>query len=331
MWLAWIASILARPASDTRFQAVLDDGRIVRARQVVLAVGFVYFRNVPQEVAAMLPPGCWAHTCDLVDFSALRGKRCLILGGRQSAYEWAALLHEAGAAEVHVSHRHPCPAFTRSDWSWVTPITDAMVDNPAWFRNLPGEEQEAITYRLWAEGRLKLEPWLAARVQTAGVTLWPQTLLTGCTALPDGSVEVRLDNGECLVVDQVILATGYKVRIDQVPFLASGNILPNLAQRNGFPVLDEHFRTKVPGLFITSIAANQDFGPFFGFTVACRTSARIIGRAVQEGACERVLCRGPGKTKRTVRSDPLMTMHSIGRSLTHGGAGPGNLSRYHAN
>jgi FAD-dependent urate hydroxylase len=107
-----------------------------------------------------------------------------------------------------------------------------------------------------------------------------QTTLVGCTTLPGGSVEARLDNGQCFEVDQVILATGYKVRIDQVPFLASGNILPDLAQRNGYPVLDEHFQTNVPGLFIASIAANQDFGPFFGFTVACRTSARIVGRAV---------------------------------------------------
>jgi FAD-dependent urate hydroxylase len=267
-----------------RFQATLADGGTVWAHQAALAVGFAYFRHIPPEYADLLPAGCWEHTCDLVDFSALTGKRCLILGGRQSAYEWAALLHEAGAAEVHVSHRHPSPTFTLSDWSWVTPITDAMVDNPAWFRNLPIEEQDAVVRRMWAEGRLKLEPWLADRIQVDSITLWPQTVLTSCTVLPDGSVQARLDNGECLVVDQIILATGYKVRIDQVPFLAAGNIMPELAQRNGFPALDERFQTSLPGLFVTSIAANQDFGPFFGFTVACRTSARIIGRAVQQAA-----------------------------------------------
>jgi thioredoxin reductase len=82
------------------------------------------------------------------------------------------------------------------------------------------------------------------------------------------------------VVDHVILATGYKVNIGQVPFLANGNIAAALMTRNGFPVLDEQFQTNLPGLFITSMAANQDFGPFFGFTIATRASAALVGAAV---------------------------------------------------
>ena len=46
------------------------------------------------------------------------------------------------------------------------------------------------------------------------------------------------------------------------------------------PVLDEHFQTNIPGLFITSMAAGQDFGPFFGFTISVRTSAQLIGQAL---------------------------------------------------
>lgn len=40
------------------------------------------------------------------------------------------------------------------------------------------------------------------------------------------------------------------------------------------------FQTNLPGLFVTSMAANQDFGPFFGFTIATRTSAKLISAAV---------------------------------------------------
>jgi hypothetical protein len=57
-----------------------------------------------------------------------------------------------------------------------------------------------------------------------------------------------------------------------------------LAVRNGFPVLDEHFQTSIPGLYITSMAAAQDFGPFWGFTIAVRTSARLIGEALCQPA-----------------------------------------------
>lgn len=263
-----------------RFRAILEDGRAILARHVVLAVGFKYFKHEPDLLLERLPAGRFSHTCDLVEFGHLAGKRVLILGGRQSAFEWAALLHEAGAAEVHVSHRHDRPAFREADWSWVGPLVDAMVDDPAWFRRLPPEEQDAVRYRLWAEGRLKVEPWLEARVRQETVRVWPQTELVACGEGPDGELRVTLNNGERLAVDHIILATGYRVRIEQIPFLARGNLLPGLATRDGFPVLDEHFQTNIPGLFITSMAAAQDFGPFFGFTISVRTSARLIGQAI---------------------------------------------------
>jgi hypothetical protein len=68
--------------------------------------------------------------------------------------------------------------------------------------------------------------------------------------------------------------------ISKVPFLAGGNILSKLAIQNNFPVLNEYFQTNMPGLFITSMPASQDFGPFFGFTIAVRTSAKLIGEAL---------------------------------------------------
>ena len=97
---------------------------------------------MPEPYSELFPPARVAHTCDLVDFSELRGKRVLILGGRQSAFEFAALIHEEGAEAIHISHRHPTPAFTPSDWSWVNPLVDAMVDNPGWFRNLSSSERD---------------------------------------------------------------------------------------------------------------------------------------------------------------------------------------------
>lgn len=263
-----------------RFVAHLDDGSSVAANAVAVAVGFKYFKHQPDDVVALLPSGRYAHTCDLVDFAPLRGQRCLILGGRQSAFEWAALIHEAGAAAVHVVHRHPSPAFAAADWSWVNGLVENMVADPGWFRRLPPAEQAAVSRRLWEEGRLKVEPWLEARVRVPGVTIWPETAVTHTAEAANGDILVDLSNGAALAVDTIILATGYKVDIARVPFLAQGNILPRLATRNGFPVLDEHFQTNVPGLFVTSMPAGQDFGPFFGFTISVRTSARLIGQAL---------------------------------------------------
>ena len=155
-----------------------------------------------------------------------------------------------------------------------------MVDNPGWFHNLSQQEKDAINNRFWAEGRLKVEPWLESRVVKETIKLWPNTQVVSCEEMPGGDLAVGLDNGERLMVDHVILATGYKVKIDQVPLLAHGNILDKLLTRSGYPVLDEHLQTNISGLFITSMAAAQAFGSFFAFTISVRTSAKLIGQAL---------------------------------------------------
>ena len=151
-----------------------------------------------------------------------------------------------------------------------------MVTNPSWFRRLSQAEKDAVSHRQWAEGRLKVEPWLEARLKDERVSVWPQTELVSCTEQESGELVAALSNGETLNVDQVVLATGYKVDIARLPVLAAGNLLERLETRNDFPVLDDHFETSVPGLFITSMPAMQEFGPFFGFTVSVRTSAKLI-------------------------------------------------------
>jgi hypothetical protein len=78
----------------------------------------------------------------------------------------------------------------------------------------------------------------------------------------------------------VIYATGYKVNLERIPLLKSGNLLGRIDCRDGFPVLDDSLQTTVPGLFMTSLPATRDFGLFFAFTAAVRASARIVGRAI---------------------------------------------------
>ncbi len=276
----WVEQLSYLDGARPAFEVVLQDGRTIRASNVVLALGFRYFKNVPEAYRAWFPPARFAHTGDLVDLSSLKGKRVLILGGRQSAFEWAALAREQGAGAVYLAYRHPTPSFQAADWTWVNPIVDSMVSDPGWFRRLTSKEKELVSYRLWAEGRLKLEPWLAARINNEQIKLLPHTQVTAGKQLSSGELEVALNGGATLRVDQVILATGYKVNLGQVPFLARGNVLSRLVSSNGFPSLDLRFQSNLPGLFFTSMAATQDFGPFFGFTVGVRTSASVIGSAL---------------------------------------------------
>lgn len=258
-----------------RFVATTADGDVINARRVALAPGFKHFAHAPAELIALLPAGRFQHTSEFVDFSDAADKRYLIIGGRQSAFEWAALLLEAGAAAVHLSHRHASPAFTVADWSWVNPLVDNIAKDPSWFRRLSQAEKDEVTHRLWAEGRLKVEPWLEPRLKDDRVRMWPESQLVSCHEGRDSELVVALTNGETIHVDQIVLATGFKVDITRLPILAN-TIREQLQMRNGFPVLDDHFETSIPGLFITSMPATQDFGPFFGFTISVRTSAKLI-------------------------------------------------------
>jgi thioredoxin reductase len=224
----------------------------------------------------LLPPGRFDHTCDRIDLAALRGKRCVIIGGRQSAFEWAALLREAGAAHVHVVYRHATPRFETSDWSWVTPLVDRLPDDPGWFRRLSDSERDAINRRFWEAGRMRLEPWLAPRVNRDGITLHPQSTVQTSVVQPDGAIHLALDRGAAIEADHVILATGYKVDLPRIPYLAAGNILADLELDDGFPVLDDHMQTSVRGLFVTSMPATKAFGAFFAFTVSVRAAALIV-------------------------------------------------------
>lgn len=274
---------LQPPASPTQtFTLHLANGRTLEARHVVVALGFGAFAHVPEDLVERLPAGRWAHTADAVQFDRYVGRRVLIVGGRQSAFEWAALLSEAGAAHVEVVHRHDSPRFAPSEWEWVEPLVAQTERDPTWFRRLAEAERQDLSQRLWAEGRLKLEPWLGERLQHARATLRPRTEIAGTSVRSDGAIDVALSPSGRAVVDDLILATGYKVDIARVPLL-NGPDGPIIETRGGFPVLDDHFQSSEPRLFVTSMAASGDFGPFFGFTVSARVSARHIGRAILHG------------------------------------------------
>jgi len=259
------------------FEAFIENGETLSAETVVTSPGVGMFRSLPADLTGKLPNGRYTHTSSMVNFEPLVDRRCLIIGGRQSAFEWAALMVEAGVAHVHVAFRHETPQFAPSDWTWIDPLLKQATGVRGWFRNLPNSEREAIEERFWGEGRLKLEPWLAPRIIKDNIKLWPHSQVESCKVLADGTLHVRLSAGANVDVDHVILATGYQVDMQKVPYFSKTTIMPQLRTTDGFPCLDEDFQTSVPGLYITGFAATRDFGPFYAFIRGCPSSAKIIG------------------------------------------------------
>jgi FAD-dependent urate hydroxylase len=225
---------------------------------VVAAPGIAYFQHRPE----------WAtdevHTCDYVDFGDVYGAELLIVGGRQSAYETAALALERGAARVDIVHRHPQPRFAETSWDFVDPHVQATLEEDGYWRNLPMGDRAEIARRFWEVGRLTLEPWLAPRITRAHVHAEAEVVSV------DGAV--RLSDGTGLRPDKIVLGTGYKADLGRVPYL------PPLATA----ALDEHMQAVArPGLYLPGFTATADFGPFFGFVRGAPAAATLVARHIQ--------------------------------------------------
>ena len=264
---------------DKKFEALLDNGERITAGAVVAAPGIRHFQQLPQWAEAV-PHGVGSHTGDLVHFEDLRGVRVLIVGGRQSAYEWAALIGEHGAERVDIVHRHDVPRFERVSWKFVDDYVDSMLGVPGWWRTLSHSERERIARQFWEAGRLTLEWWLLPRLATDQFHRWPGTSVIDIGE-DSGDVRADLSNGERLSVDRIVFATGYKANLPNVPYL--GGLIDSVDMVDGFPVLDESFQSSIAGLYITGFAATRDFGPFLGFTKACPAAATLIVESLRSG------------------------------------------------
>ena len=265
-----------RPSGHS-FKISLEDGAELTADAVVAAPGVGFFQNRP-DWSAGLPHGLCSHTCDLVRFNDFSGARVLIVGGRQSAYEWAALVGEGGAEQVDIVHRHDVPRFERVSWRFADEYLERTVAFPGWWRSLPTSEQQTIAQKFWEVGRLTLEWWLTPRLQGKRFRRHPGTSVVSASTDRADAIHVQLSDGTDLNVDHIILATGYKADLARIPYLTE--VLPLVATADGFPLLDNAFQTSLPGLFMPGFTGTKAFGPFFGFTKGCPAAADLVVRGL---------------------------------------------------
>jgi Pyridine nucleotide-disulphide oxidoreductase len=258
-----------------RFEATLENGERIIADAVVAAPGIRHFQSSP-DWTQRLDPELAVHTCELVRFGELSGARVLIVGGRQSAYEWAALIHEGGAERIDIVHRHDVPRFERVSWEFIDPHVESTTTVPGYWRKLPKQEQEAIAQRFWELGRLTLEYWLTPRLEYDCITRHPGTEVVEAAAGHDGELHVTLHDATTLTVDRIVIACGYRADIMAVPYLRG--LEDDIQIADGCPVLDEGFQTTLDGLYITGFSATRDFGPFFGFVKGAPASSTVIVR-----------------------------------------------------
>src|SRR5229473_5585315 len=304
---------------DGRFLITLEDGRELESQAVVMAIGVYYYANRPDQFTR-LPAELVSHSSEHRDFSRFKGRDVVVIGGGQSAIEFAALLHEAGATVRVVSRRSikwlaPDRASPRSAFErllapnatiapgWVNWLWDRM---PYLFYRFSQQWKDAYnaTYHSGATD------WLRTRV-LGKVMLHERQTVTQLTVVKDKAV-ATISDGAKLSADHILLATGYTVDIDRLTMLHA-SLRAQIARDRASPILNHWFESTVPGLYFVGLTAVRAFGPLYRFVAGCGAAAGRVTSAIARGL--RARPRGEPRRHR-VAADPAV-VHQRRRETEH--------------
>ena len=271
------------------FRLRLDDGELVRANRVVVAMGLAN-QDYRPSVFAGLPSELVSHTFEHVSFDAFRGRRVAVVGRGQSAAESAALLSEAGA-DVELIGRGPVlwlPLEKQSDgehglvWQLrrllmtrgaVGPFPlNWLVEAPGLVHFLPEQIRHELSERCL---RPKASGWLRPRFD--GVRIRDNQAIAGVSTAGEG-VTLELSGGPT-TVDHVVLGTGYKIDIAKLGILAPA-LLQKVATAAGAPRLAGGLESSVRGLHFAGASAVHSFGPLMRFVWGAGFAARRVTATV---------------------------------------------------
>ncbi|WP_248924296.1 NAD(P)-binding domain-containing protein [Paenibacillus hamazuiensis] len=250
------------------FQALTESGRAVRARHAVVATGLQHYAYIPDALAG-IPGDLVSHTFRYTDFSPFAGRKVAVLGSGQSAWEAAALLHMCGS-DVELIYRREAPNYSPGNGSGIELVQLAEA-----FYDLPLEDKLEKWASRSASIAAFLRPYVDGKVpETAQVTVEQAEPTCG------GKLRLLLSNGAERELDHLIAATGYRIDLSRVPFL-DRELLDAVEREthggSGFPRLNAHFESSVPGLYFAGPLASHSHGPAFRFIAGLgKTCRRII-------------------------------------------------------
>jgi cation diffusion facilitator CzcD-associated flavoprotein CzcO len=213
-YLDWYAETLALPiqyetsiddvtwdAAKHCFQLKTSQGP-VEARFVVFATGILAAGGpqIPKIVRDSLPSTAYAHSADPIDFTALRGKRVLVVGGGASAFDNANLALENGAIVDLVLRRSKLTNINRfrwSEWNGFHRHYPHLDDATKWFYTL---EETRL-------GQLPPAPTYAESIQNPRFTLRENAEIESLR-LENGVIH-GVYGGKALEHDFMICGTGF--------------------------------------------------------------------------------------------------------------------------
>ena len=283
-------------ASDAGFALTLEDGRQIRARRVVLAIGITWFRNVPAELA-YLDKDVSSHSYDHRDGAQFKGKEVVVLGAGASAVDLAALLNDGGASVKIVARdsalRYHAPPAAGDDKWWKRIRNPATTIGPGWrswaavnmpflFRFLPEKLRLEIVKR-----HLGPAPGWFVRQRVEGKVAEMLNCKLDAARMVGKRVLLRIidQRGEAKTVecDHVVAATGFRADLSRVGFMTP-SLLSRIVTTGAAPKLSGNFETTFPGLHVIGPASANCFGPLMRFMTGAEYAAPVLARHLAKKA-----------------------------------------------
>jgi thioredoxin reductase len=276
------------------YQIRLEDGELVIAKRLVLAVGITHFEHIP-DTLAHLPSEFLSHSGRHSELGVFSGRKVVVIGAGASALDWAGLLHEAGVdvqlvarqRELKFHGQPPKKSPSKLDQirrpqtglgpGWRSKI---YADYPSVFHHFPQMLRLKIVNRvLGPSGGWFIKEKVVGRVPLVlGYSVERAEIQQGKVRL-----QLRAEDGteREMSADHVIAATGYKVDVERLGFLNS-EIRSNLKTVKGAPKLSLQFESSIPGLYFAGVAAASSFGPVMRFAYGADFNARTIARSLSK-------------------------------------------------
>jgi thioredoxin reductase len=301
--------------AESGFRLRFEDGDIVDARRVIVAVGLAPFRYLP-PFARYLSPEIVSHSADYGPLDRLDGREVVIVGSGSSATDLAALLHERGTS-VSLVARAPTlsfanpPRMRRLAERLLAPAGGigngwalAVCASAPWLIHLlPPEVRFTHMKPLGPHGGAFMKDRVVGKV--------PLRLGRTITEITprNGKIHLRLADAagkdESLSADHVVFATGYAIDLKRLPFLTP-TVLSGLRRVGEAPRLSRHYESSLPGLHFIGPAAANSFGPVSRFIFGARHPARHLAHYLPAVLGRRMLL--PLGTPAPLSADPAVPL-----------------------
>ncbi|MGI2295943.1 NAD(P)-binding domain-containing protein [Paenibacillus sp. GXUN7292] len=253
------------------FVVKTDNGTTHEAKNVVIATGiqqFIYLPEVFQNISSELV----THALGYSDFNHFNGQRVAVIGSGQSAWEAAALLYEANA-DVELIYRKEKPIYGGNKYQEILLRAIGNV-----FYKLPQFMKE----KLLELGATTVPIARFLRSYVEGKVTQHNGVKVVDVIESDGKVLLSLSNDRNEYFDHVIVASGFKMSLDKLPFLQDTIKSSLVREETPLPKLNTSFESSIPGLYFAGPLSSHSHGPTFRFILGLKKTANTIISSIKD-------------------------------------------------